>query len=664
MLFAVTMLAAIGAAASAQTVFINGNPITFPGGNAGPTNAYPSVIVVSGMNNPQYLTVGLNGVPTTGGTAEAFGCLLVGPTGQTVDLGTIVTGPTGNVTTFNITLADDAASAMPNPVVAAGTYQPGSGIGGNYPSPAPAGPYSRSIASLLSGPVNGTWTLYVFGLGSSRTIATSWRLAFDGPRQPQSIGTAFTYQGKIEKDGAPLTGTADLRFSLWNHPTSTNGGNRTGSPLTRSAVPVTDGLFTTSIDFGGATDDANGLWMDMEVASPPGSSFVSIGPRQRISPTPQAVRALVAGTAETFSITSDARLGDKTMFLRGGSDTNHGLGWFNTTKVFGGLTPDGPVLFGYAGGVLGTKDNSNERPVLRWTNTSRVAVGFLTPNTPLAARLHVQSDNTNDLGLLVSSFGAGWGSGIRLENTSGGARTYGMYSASDGNWYFADQTATATRMLINSAGRIGIGTISPSQSLDVVGGIRARGGGPGGFGANNNGLTFSTPGDDDSGLFSLGDNQVSIFNNATEVVRVTGSNVGIGTTTPSQRLTVNGNVLANNVAVPSSGRFKDHVVPMDDALTSILKLEGVRFDWKPEWAAQRPGREHDIGFVAEDVAKIFPEVVFRDEAGNVTGMDYSRLTAVAVQAIKQQQAQRLKDRAEIDDLKERLKRLELLIEQK
>jgi hypothetical protein len=239
-----------------------------------------------------------------------------------------------------------------------------------------------------------------------------------------------------------------------------------------------------------------------------------------------------------------------------------------------------------------------------------------------------------------------------------------MYSASDGNWYFADQTATATRMLINSAGRIGIGTISPSQSLDVVGGIRARGGGPGGFGANNNGLTFSTPGDDDSGLFSLGDNQVSIFNNATEVVRVTGSNVGIGTTTPSQRLTVNGNVLANNVAVPSSGRFKDHVVPMDDALTSILKLEGVRFDWKPEWAAQRPGREHDIGFVAEDVAKIFPEVVFRDEAGNVTGMDYSRLTAVAVQAIKQQQAQRLKDRAEIDDLKERLKRLELLIEQK
>lgn len=664
-LLGLTVAVFMVAVASAQTIFVNSTPITFAGSSAGAaTSAYPAVIAVSGMSSPQYVTLTLRNVPTTSGATDAFGCLLVGPTGQKVDLGTIVTGPTANVATFFITFADDAVASMPLPVVASGVYQPGQPLGTNYPSPAPAGPYSRSIASSLSGPANGTWSLYVLAAGSPRTIATGWSLAFDGPRQPQGIGTAFTYQGKIEKDGAPLTGTADLRFSLWNHPTSSNSGNRTGSPFTRSAVPVTDGLFTTSIDFGGATDDNSGLWMDMEVASPPGSSFESIGPRQRISPTPQAVRALVAGTAETFSVTSDARLGDKTMFLRSGTDTNHGLGWFSTTKVFGGLTPDGPVLFGYAGGVLGTKDNANERPVLRWTNTSRVAVGFLTPNAPPAARMHVQSDNTNDLGLLVSSFGAGWGSGIRLENTSGGARTYGMYSASDGNWYFADQTATATRMLINSAGRIGVGTTSPDQSLDVVGGIRARGGAPGGFGANNNGFTFSTPGDDDSGVFSLGDNQVSIYNNATEVVRVTGGNVGIGTPAPSQRLTVNGNVLANNVAVPSSGRFKDHVVPMDDALRNLLKLEGVRFDWKPEWAAQRPGREHDIGFVAEDVAKIFPEVVFRDDQGNVTGMDYSRLTAVAVQAIKQQQAQRELDRAEIEDLRARLKRIEILLEQK
>jgi hypothetical protein len=116
--------------------------------------------------------------------------------------------------------------------------------------------------------------------------------------------------------------------------------------------------------------------------------------------------------------------------------------------------------------------------------------------------------------------------------------------------------------------------------------------------------------------------------------------------------------------VPSSIRFKDRVYPLDDALGNLMKLSGVRFDWKPEYAAQR-GFTHDLGFVAEDVEKVFPEVVMHDAAGNVTGMDYSRLTAVAVQAIKQQQAvidslmaESARRDAENANLKARLDRLE------
>ena len=116
------------------------------------------------------------------------------------------------------------------------------------------------------------------------------------------------------------------------------------------------------------------------------------------------------------------------------------------------------------------------------------------------------------------------------------------------------------------------------------------------------------------------------------------------------------------MVVPSSIRFKDHVRPLNDALEVLLKLDGVRFDWKPEFAATRTGREHDLGFVAEDVEKVFPELVFRDADGNVTGMDYSRLTAVAVAAIKEQQARFEADKAakqrEIDELKARLDRIE------
>jgi hypothetical protein len=125
-------------------------------------------------------------------------------------------------------------------------------------------------------------------------------------------------------------------------------------------------------------------------------------------------------------------------------------------------------------------------------------------------------------------------------------------------------------------------------------------------------------------------------------------NVGIGTISTSQRLTVNGNILAAGTITPSSGRFKHHIAPISDALEKLSQLDGVRFAWKPQHAAERNGRVHDLGLAAEDVAKVFPEVVFTDADGKVTGMDYSRLTTVAVAAIKQQQAQRDADRARFE----------------
>jgi hypothetical protein len=227
---------------------------------------------------------------------------------------------------------------------------------------------------------------------------------------------------------------------------------------------------------------------------------------------------------------------------------------------------------------------------------------------------------------------------------------------------FSPWNAGSEDSIYYMAGKVGIATTTPALRLDVNGRIRLLG----------PLQTSSTPTPTtDLGLYSategnwlrLVSNNASIqfytnysdgsgATNGTAAMTVAANgNVGIGNSGPTQRLTVNGNVLANNIAVPSSIRFKDHVSTMDDALESLMKLEGVRFDWKPEWAKQRPGREHDIGFVAEDVAKVFPEVVFYDEDGNVTGMDYSRLTAVAVQAIKEL-------KAENDDLKARLERIE------
>lgn len=645
------MLAALAlarASAFAQT-FTNNTPITFSGPSQGPANQYPSALLVTGVGPVSYMTVTLN-IFAGGGPSDAGVYLLVSPSGQKVELGVVAAQGPNPSTVLSATFADDATVTLTEPIKVNSVLRPSPSPIGSYPAPAPPVPYASTLSSTYSGTINGTWTLYTFCAGSPRSMVSSWSLTFNGVRQPQPISTAFSYQGRLLKSGTPVDGTADLRFTLWNHPTSTVTGNRIGGPLTRTNVAVSGGVFTTTLDFGGATDDANGLWLDIEAASPPGSGYVPLTPRQQVLVTPQAARATVATSSETFSLGGDARMNDKTVYFRGGTDENHLLGWFSTAKPFSGLAVDGPVLTGFGGGVLGSKDNGIERIALRWTNTGRIGI-----QTPLpSARLHILGDSTNDLGFLISASGPGWGSGLRLENLGVGGRTYGMYSANDGTWQFVDQTATATRMVINSAGNVGIGTTNLPQKLNVNGVIRSTGAdfmlaGRGGGQANNSGQARAlVDAGWTGGAFGSIDGGGLFINYGNDFGRVVvGSN-----------LLVQGNINATGTITPSSARLKEHVAPMNDALEGLLKLEGVRFDWKADEAARRGGRAADLGFVAEDVEKIFPELVYRDESGQVIGMDYSRLSAVAVQAIKQQQALIRSQRAEIDELKARLDRLE------
>jgi len=76
------------------------------------------------------------------------------------------------------------------------------------------------------------------------------------------LGTAFTYQGKLTDGGAPANGNYDLKFTLFDAATN---GNQVGVTLTNVAIAVSNGLFTTTLDFGADAFSGDTRWLEIGV---------------------------------------------------------------------------------------------------------------------------------------------------------------------------------------------------------------------------------------------------------------------------------------------------------------------------------------------------------------------------------------------------------------
>jgi len=110
--------------------------------------------------------------------------------------------------------------------------------------------------------------------------------------------------------------------------------------------------------------------------------------------------------------------------------------------------------------------------------------------------------------------------------------------------------------------------------------------------------------------------------------------------------------IADGWTVYSSRRWKTNIRPIEGAVDLVKSLRGVSFDWK------KTG-QHDIGLVAEDVGRVIPEVVAYEENGvDAKSVDYGRLVAVLIEAIKEQQAQIETQEAQIAGMEARLTALE------
>jgi hypothetical protein len=127
-------------------------------------------------------------------------------------------------------------------------------------------------------------------------------LAFSLQPLAFSQATAFTYQGRLNANGAPVNGNYDLTFSLFDAGT---GGNLLAGPLTNSATSLSNGLFTVTLDFGNQFSGA-GRWLEIAARTNSGGAFTTLSPRQQLTPTPyavQSVNAAAAGSVAASNIT-------------------------------------------------------------------------------------------------------------------------------------------------------------------------------------------------------------------------------------------------------------------------------------------------------------------------------------------------------------------------
>ncbi len=200
-----------------------------------------------------------------------------------------------------------------------------------------------------------------------------------------------------------------------------------------------------------------------------------------------------------------------------------------------------------------------------------------------------------------------------------------------------------TAVHLTSDGKIGIGTTVPQAAFD----IRANR-----WGANPPQLTITGSRaalgfydnnhvGDNVFAFENGEGTFHIYSTAHTAddwgydekisrlaVKGDSGNIGIGTIVPSEKLEVAGNVRAAAYLYTSDRRLKENIETLEGSSNKVLGLRGVEFDWKENG-------EHEIGFIAQEVEEIEPNLVVTSEVDGVKAVKYANIVALLVEAFKE-----------------------------
>lgn len=349
----------------------------------------------------------------------------------------------------------------------------------------------------------------------------------------------------------------------------------------------------------------------------------------------------------------------------------------DTSDTFTGtLTMSGSINFGSSngninlsrGGFITFYENGNSSHGIGSRNNSGSEADDIRINSYGAVYINLDSNNNN---------------------TSGADFAIGRHGSATG-------TISELFRVSGETGNVGIGTTSPSQKLQVEGSakfktvnsttptldlISTNNSDPFlRFYDESNGPGWCTGLDVSDEKYKISfDYDNDTVSSGTKLTIATNGNVGIGTTSPSQKLQVSGNIMTstlylNNstslylgsaafgtrVQVTSSGglnvsqgstykpvyasaftvssdyRLKSNIVPLDNAISRLNQLEVHRFNWN-----DRLDEPKVDGFIAHEVATVIPEAVlgekdgtFEDGTPDYQGIDQAKIVPLLTAALQ------------------------------
>jgi len=302
-----------------------------------------------------------------------------------------------------------------------------------------------------------------------------------------------------------------------------------------------------------------------------------------------------------------------------------------------------------------------------WLLGGKVGIGTTTPSS----RLHVTETGGSNV---AAEIGTNQSSAyLRINPTGPGGVPFRI--GVNTSFLSLETGAGVGMMSLNSAGNVGIGTTDPQAKLDVAGNAVVDG---------NVGIGTTTP-DEMLNIYSDAKNkttlhlngfidaaddimgrimfsyhtapgQIGIYKDLASIIGRHGPSGQVngyltfntknnGSLGESMRITHDGNVsVVGQIFSGSSKRWKRNIRTIKGALSKVIRLRGISYN-------RQNDDKQNIGLVAEEVGEVIPEIVAYEENGkDAQGLDYSRLVAVLIEAVKEQQSQ-------IEELKETVKSL-------